>query len=277
MTKFITPEFERDGAGIYLMKFNTGCFYIGGTNNLRLRFVQWKTRLIAGTRKNIDLLIEFQKATVVEFLILEEVKEKSQLRHRENFYIISFWGTRGLMNKAPSAFNNKGMKQSLHRITPTPKFMQPVAKVGKNETIIEIYQSISECALKNNLRSRSLAPIFKKFGLKCKGDTYRKIDPDGNIIIPPVVPKKPRPHGYKVSEQGRENLRKAAERRKALGLPALNAKGVLQYSKDGDFIATHNSIADACKHIGLRDTRRMSKQINGRKGKSIYGFVFKFA
>jgi len=218
MKQFIVPSFEKDVAGVYRVRFNTGHFYIGSSTNLRLRFSQWKTRLKKGVRKNIDMLAVYSECNSITFEVIEVVDDNSALLSREDFYIKLFWGIDKLLNRSPSAFTNLGLIQSNDRIK--YKLLQPMAKVDSNANIIERYKSLSECAKANGVSEKTIRRSYKKLGLTCGGNIYRKISPDGELIIPPFIPNKPnlRRTGYKLSEEARLRIKLRDKQRKESGV-----------------------------------------------------------
>lgn len=278
MIEFKIPKIKGTVAAVYKMKFDCGYFYIGGSKNIKQRMWSWKFRIENRHRKNLTILSILDKTKLIEFEILEVVNNSSMVKFREDVFIKQNWGNELLLNRSPNAFNNFGSKQSEGRKKYSGTMIK-IAKVDGGENILEVYESIAECCRKNNIPSRGLTKTFKKYGLRVHGLVFRKIDKNGKIIIPPIIPNKPKRKGYKVSEKGRLSLKRAAEKRKQEGkyITPDWAKTINQIDKDGNIVATHRSINEASKAIGLTDRKRLSKLLNGRRGKTIYGFTFKYA
>lgn len=216
MVQFITPQIEVLVAGVYRVRFSTGHFYIGSSLNLKNRFIQWQTRLRNGVRKNIDMLVAFEKSKTVEFDVIEIVDNVDNLLLREDFFIKLFIGIDKCLNKSTSAFKSENVVQSEHRLR--SKMSQPVVKINPDGDIVERYGSILEAAKRNGTNPKSISFLFKRYGRKYKGFVYRKVGADGTIITPPVIPRKSRPKGYKVSEKAKESMRLSVKKERIVGL-----------------------------------------------------------
>lgn len=281
MAKFILLKLvgKKPQAAVYKIIFDDWKYYIGGTVNIKQRMWGWKFKLNSGARKNIDMLEIFKTVKIVRFEIIEFVYNPEIVKQQEDFYIKQNWGDPLLLNRCPNAFNNIGSTQSPKRL-PRPRNksqMKRIAKVDAGGNILEIYDCIMDAEKANE--TTTISDSMRKQGLRARGEIYRKLDKTGKIIEPPFVPNKPRPKGYKFSEEGRNRMRDAKNKRIEAGIEYIPdwAKRVIQIDKTGKEIAVHRSVGSACKAIGLKDVRRLRKLLNGREGKSIYGFTFKFA
>lgn len=281
MVKFIIPKIKSKNpiAAVYKMTFDCRSFYIGSSMNIKQRMWGWKFKLESGVRKNIMVLNAFEKTKSVMFEVLEIVPDPQMVKHREDCFIKLHWSNSLLLNRSPSAFNNKGSKHSPGRrnnTAPRPN-RKKIAKVNDGGEIIEVFESIKEATEKNN--NISVSRCLKKYGIKANGWSFREFDKNGNIIEPPIIPRNKRKKGYRFSEIAKNRMRDAKKERIKNGtefIPEWQA-AVSQYDKNGNHVATYNSIGETCRAIGCADRRRLRKLLKGKRGKTIYGFTFKYA
>ncbi len=286
MQQFILPDlkFNKNNpamAGVYKMVFDETYFYIGSSRNVVHRFWSWRCRLKTGVKKNFLVTQQFDKCKVVRFEVLEVLPKDVDTKIREDFYIKENWGNELLLNRCDNAYvnNSKRTKEQIEN----NKYRQKVAKFDRGGNLIQIYESIADAGKSVGI-SRHLNRCFLKQGLTVKGYIFKKVDKEGNIIEPPVIPRtKPfgRLLGTKVSPEGIKKIKEAWAKKKQLPdyVPTQmpHAKKVNQYTMDGQLVVTHLSVREAARAIGVKDHKQVQRILTGKRGKTAKGYIFKYA
>lgn len=226
---------------VYRMTINNSSYYIGSTSNLVRRICQYKYAL---KKKLVNTKVEHLLADVslVEFTIVEIVKDRQLLKHREDVYIKKNWGNPELLNRSPSAFGNKGLKLSQEQIAAI---------------------SIAVKGLKHTPEQNEKKSIRQ---------TGKKMSPAARDKI-----SKAR-KGIKFSDEHRQKLSEARMGRKPSALSIKNScaatrKKVQKLDMQGNLIETYNSYTDAASSVGSM-ANHVSMVVNGHR-KSLKGFVFR--
>jgi len=272
--QIITPKFNRkiNPMGVYKILFDDQYFYIGGSCFLKNRFRHWRTRLRAGNPKNKNIKSILDKVQKIEFVVLEKIFQKTQLRDREDFYLKKYFNDPFCLNRCPSAFDNTGLKLLPEEVTEisnrqkgkkinrkvSPEKTElrrkksielglgsSVAVLDLNGDVIKIYNSINECCRDQNIDRKTLTRIFKGIRKTAKGKTYRKIDAAGIIITPPIrIRKKPgRLPGYHLNHTGMLKIMEWVNSNIEIG----KYVSVAKFSKNGEFVCKYDSICAAAR------------------------------
>jgi len=259
-------------AGVYKLTFDGRRFYIGGTLNLRARFHKLKHNMTNGIFKNHKVKAAYDSCASVKMEIVEMVDNHDDLGERETFYIQSFWGNPDLLNRAPSAKGNTGM-----RLTPEQRELlrertgTPIGKYTRSGVLIEIYGSIAEAVEKNEITGSDLRRVLAFEGRTSKGFVYRKLNVDGTPILPPIRPKdpkKPRKKRAPLSEEVKARMRAAHQKRATddpVPLP-LHTKPMIKLDKDGTELDRFDSIGALARHLNVDNANLRKMLKKGRKG-----------
>lgn len=306
--KFGNIPFDRklgNSMGVYKMIFDNANFYIGGSVKLRSRLSEWKFRIRDGKPKNKNITEVLKNCKQITFEILEFVTDKSEVKIREDFHLKSNWGNEFLLNRCPSAFDNKGIELrpeeienlniirnkaprhvfTIEEIQERRKFAidrglgQKVGKFSIDDVLIEIYPSISEAARSNNTTSKTLAHFFKGNGNKVKGFIFKKIDANGEVIN--IVKKFDRRFLKRgaLSFEKKELLRKNMQIQFKLN-PERYTRGnqpkkVEVINAEGKLVKVYQSITQASKDLKI-GTGNICKVLDGSRSHAL-GFKFKYA
>ncbi len=180
-------------AGVYKLSFDDTWFYFGSTKNILSRFHKWKTELSRGIYKNFRLAEVCVASSRVKMEIIEVISEPERLLERETHYLQQYWGNPLLLNRAPQGGTNTGMKlgeqQKVALRARLSKLGCPVGKYTKDGIFVEKYDSIATTVKANKLSKKALYIVLRYSGRSTGGFVYRKLDAEGNPILPPPRPQ----------------------------------------------------------------------------------------
>ena len=257
--------------GVYKITFDGTRFYIGGAGGLWQRMNRWRGDLRKGVFKNKNIAALFPDVKEVVFEVIEICSSREEAKEREDFYIKKYCNDEFFLNRAFNAYTNEGIKMDENQVAVVRergmRYANKVAKLDLSGNLIEVYPSASEAARVNNL-GRSLGVLFKKGNRTAKGYYYRKIDNNGNYIVPPIYPVKRRAPGYKVSPEARERM-KASKQRKELESPSPMpdyAKPFAKYDCNGNEIERFLSFKKLAKHLNVDPGNLRKMLAKGRPG-----------
>lgn len=237
----------------------------------------WKFKLNSGIDKNYRVTAAFKASTSVTFEILEVIDDPVFRKLREDGYIKINIGKPLCLNIASDSISNLGIKRNPNRKI-SKHGCKPVVKIDDLGRVIEKYESVADANRGNN--TKDVSECFKNSLRKVKGMMFREVDKDGNIISPPVLPKKQRKSrlGIKLPEHIVEARREVYRLRRLSDdyTPPCTAKALNQYTLSGELVATHKSIMGAARSMGSNlDTFR--KAIKKSPTNFTKGFIWKYA
>ena len=244
-------------SGIYkIINAVNGKIYIGSAVDLARRERQHFVSLNNGKHFNWHLQSAFNKygAKYFSFEIIEYC-EPEDCVVREQYYIDLYTPMKAEIgyNRAPKAGSMLGFKfseESIKRLSESHK--------GKKQSKELIEKRIK--SLRGVKRDRS---IVEKINLKNRGqkrsDETRRIISLNNI-------------GRKLSEDHKNAIAKGRDR---FNENHPGRRKVDQYTKDGIFIRTHESLKMAASHLCVKPSN-VSRHLNGGRT-NIKGFILKYA
>lgn len=262
----MNPEIQRpffarkeNPAGVYKIHFGPQWYYIGSSKNIRIRIMNWITRLRSRTNKNKKIKQLYQEVPYVKFEIVE-ITEKGKQKEREDFHIKNKWDDPFLLNYSPNAESNFGVKHDRHgkfeSIRPRQKGKK-IALFTKDNIFVGHFDRICDALDVVGCGNSTFYRFWKGNHSQVKGHKFKLIDESGQYIEPtPFVSKKKPPKPTKP---------------KGINSPA---KLVIKYTKSGIEVERYKSMGEASQKNGI-DRSNMRKLIKGIKKKSYHGFVYK--
>lgn len=229
---------------VYKMTINQSSFYIGSTTNLIRRITQFKHSLKNKSNrylnKNICKIID--EFSIVEFSILEIVRDAELLRHREDYQIKKNWGNPLLLNRSSSAFGNKGVKltqDELAAISMSLKGRKHTPEQNEQKRLRQTGRVMSDSAKKKI----SIAKKGKPFS-----DQHR--------------------HKLSMARMGVKPSALTIERS-----TQATRKRVEKIDKSGNIVGVYNSYTEAAASVGSK-ANHISMVVSGHR-KSLKGFIFR--
>jgi hypothetical protein len=155
--------------------------------------------------------------------------------------------------------------------------IKPYIKKGRQEGVKkiiniqtnEIFNHAKEMSIKTGMSIKTIRRIMT--GVRYNNTPYRYLGEEHLIRIKPkrvkIIPFVPYAFGVVMTKAA---LRKPTN-------PKAGWKTVYQYSLTGELIATHESISQATLAVNSRDQKGLRKLLNGRRGKTFKGFIWKYA
>lgn len=256
-------------AGVYMMKFDNGYFYVGSSKNLRQRIRDWRINILRELYHSKNIKDALPSCNNISFEILEFVTDKTQLRYRETFYIKNNWGNSFLLNRCPSGIDNRGMifrsderkqlslngkKRGLKDNNEWSKLIKDASikkgignKIGKfndDGYLIQIFSSVKFASSIVGIPRKYLPRIIRSGKSKYfNGFTLKYLNDDFTINI-------------KIDDKQLQSL-------------AINV-----YNFNDTFLFKFDSINKACRELGLK-TGSVCKVLNGHRISHL-GYKFKY-
>jgi len=166
------PKMKRpcDPPAIYMMKFSTGHYYIGGTSKFKTRVRAWRTRFNVGNLEVGGIPDIMPNVTWVTFSIIENATVDNY-KELEKYYINKH-------KDDPLCINRQYNKNVKITRPPFPKEYvhfgsKPISKFDLFGNFIETYKSISEAARQNNKNLRSVQDVLSGVQKKTGGFVFK--------------------------------------------------------------------------------------------------------
>lgn len=256
-------------AGVYKMTFDGAKFYIGGAQNLNIRFHKWKHMLTVGEFKNFQVKEAYQGCSSVKMEVVEIVTDLGLLDARETFHIQSHWGNLNLLNRSPMASTNQGLKWTDQQIEILRnRTGQPVGKYDKDGNLMATYGTVREAIDENKLGRTEILRVFKWHGRSSRGFIYKRLDADGRPIEPPIKPKKQRSPRNPLSVEARQRMSIAQQKKVKDGnftLP-IHSKPIIKYDENRTEIERFRSMRHAAQSVGADEKNFKRAITSGRLG-----------
>lgn len=178
--QFEYPSFKygENPSAIYLMKFDTGHFYIGSSGRVKSRFHAWRSDLIKCVYKNRVIADVIKEVSVVTFEIIRLTNKQERLLV-ETEYIGKFKDDPMLLNRRLNAVHNSGAREiPAHLVKPTKQSLlkpnkRPITQFTSEGAFIASYKSIAEAARVNNLDVTKIQRVLSGVRNSHRGLKYR--------------------------------------------------------------------------------------------------------
>lgn len=182
---FIFPDLKygKPILGVYKIWFDETYFYIGSSNNVKIRMRAWEYVIHRGGthNSNMENILPNVKNIRFEIVAIDE-----DYRNIEDALIKEKCEDMYLLNHSPTAFSLKGYqkvkggKQKSVRVNKaiSPLYSQRVAQLSMNGEIVKKYNSVSEAVR----AGFNVIPVLTKKMIKSGGFKFRLMDENGNII-----------------------------------------------------------------------------------------------
>lgn len=282
--KFSVPEFKRGEklAGVYKITFDEKHFYIGGTNNFKVRFNQWVHKIGCGKNKNRRIRELAKSCKEIKFEVIETVKS-GEHKGREGDYLKEHWGDPLMLNYCQDPNTCLGIKWEDADLKIRKKNIvrtggKPIAVFDLDGRLIMKFEYLADACRYTGVGDGAIKDFLNGKTPSVKGFKFKWIGGDGYVEPPEFIKKKRVFNGRKVGEQARLNASLAQRKRFENGGKISNkARRVNVYDKEGNLISTQPSIHSVYKLIGIKPDKRIEKILRGKKSKSCHGYTFQFA
>lgn len=241
--------------------------YIGQSIDIIRRWMQHKQQNMIARDTFLYNSIKKHGIDSFEFYILEECDE-AFLNEREIFWI-SYYDTfnNGYNMTIGGAGVNAGERLKQQNILPK-NFKQnicsdvddvvPIAKLDSDFNILEVYQSVQDCARKNHILATNISKTTKQIHKTCNGYIYLRFDDIKDMTKTDIK-------NYVV------NLRKPLN---FSSTHSTKSKKVSLVDENGNIISIYNSVNSAGRQLKI-DPSSITKVCKGRL-KTTNGLMFQY-
>jgi hypothetical protein len=258
-------------AGIYKLTFDGKWFYFGSAINIRSRFYHWKHALSNGEYKNFRMAEACLVCSEIRMEIVEVVTDTNRLLERESYYLREHWGNPCLLNRAPVAGSNQGLKMEPWQMEKAKglymKLGQPLGKYQKDGTFVKRYESMADAIRADKLNRKQLSLVLRYSGYTAKGHVYRKLDAAGNPIVPPAPPNRlPKKRGPVSADTKRRMSDTQRKLRASDGYAPAHPKPMVRCDAAGNILERYRSFQYLAKQLGVNDRSLNTTLKKGRPG-----------
>lgn len=162
---FIETDFQfiENKSGVYVLKFNSTLFYIGGSRFLKNRMRSHFNNMRRGKAcKNMQFAYNLYANPIIYIYLCSE----EDIQDIEQSLITKYYNHETFLNKAPTATGY----QSTHE--------RPVYQYDLNGKYINSFKSISDASIKINVAPPNISRILSKEGKTCGGFQWSDIKYD---------------------------------------------------------------------------------------------------
>lgn len=263
---------------VYMMLFESGKFYVGATQNLKHRMVNWKNSILYGDTVSPLVNIEIRSCSRVSFSILELVPDDVDIFTVETFYLQKHMNDPKSLNmsKCSRSFRVPMTKTEIIQKSISDGRTHRIAKYDSDWNLIAVYETLSEAADFSKNKIKSIKPVLNGKKKMYNRHYYRRLDLQMNPIHP-VMRKKPpsKLKGTVRPDWVKAKLAETTKRRREAGVinedKRLSVEKLDMYGKS---ICTYISLSAAAASIGS-DSSNISKVLKGRR-LSVKGFKFRY-
>lgn len=229
--------------------------YIGSSKDINKR---WKIHLADLKRgdhhaRHLQYWVNKYSINYLIFEVMELCLEE-KLLEREDSYLLEL---KPEFNSAPRAFSCLGYKHSdeARQNMRNGQFKTPIAQYDFNGNFIRSYESTMEVYRVTGISPKSVSATAKGVYRQTNGFMWKFFTGDVSNIEPYMSYKIP------ITDKTRENMKIAQNKPERL---AISQVKINQYTLEGIFIKTWDSVREASRQTGL-DNGTISRCINGKK------------